>query len=484
MLNFSTVKKIHLIAVCGTGMGSLAGLLKQSGYDVSGSDQNVYPPMSDQLKAAGITLLEGYRPDNLTARWSEGPDLVIVGNAVSKDNPEVQAMQALKIPYCSMPEALREIFLKGKNPIVVTGTHGKTSTSALASWLLFSAGRDPGFFVGGVLGNFNKSCRIGTGPDFVVEGDEYDTAFFDKGPKFVHYAPARVILGPIEFDHADIYRDLAHVLESFQKLMTVMDPKALLVACADSPSTRQVASSFKGRVLWYGLGDPEACDLTARHIELKPGQTAFELIARRKSLGLVSSPMAGRHNVQNLLGVLGVLLDLGLTVSDIQKGLDSFKGIKRRQELRGRVGDVCVIDDFAHHPTAVAETIEAIRGAYPGFRLCAIFEPRSNSSQRNVFQHDYAKALSLADEVIVANLFKPKKVSDDIRLDPAVLVQELKTWAKQNGRSVEAHFIPAVPDIVSFLGQTLRDPTVILVMSNGGFDNIHQKILSMLEGHS
>ncbi|MDO8461944.1 MAG: UDP-N-acetylmuramate--L-alanine ligase [Deltaproteobacteria bacterium] len=473
-ISFEKVKKIHLIAVGGMGMGSLAGLLKEKGFEVSGSDANIYPPMSDQLQKLGVRLDEGYRAENLLPR----PDLVVVGNAVSKTNPEVVALLQNEIPYCSMPEALKEFFLKGKKSLVVAGTHGKTTTASILSWLLTEASLDPCCFVGGILKNFDRSYRFGNGPYCVTEGDEYDTAFFDKGPKFVHYNPYAVLLGPVEFDHADIYKDLPQVLDAFEKLIGVLPENGLLVASADNPNTISLAKKFKGNVITYGFS-PEA-QFRAESFSFGPAGgagptgTSFRLFKLDQFLGVIESPMMGEHNIQNLLGVIALLLQIGLSLDQMRRGLKTFQGVKRRQEVRGVVSDIVVIDDFAHHPTAIAETLKAIRARYKGYKLWALFEPRSNTSRRNTFQEEFASAFQGADQVVIADLYQPEKIPEGERLDISKLVGSLQI------KGIKARFLPTVDEIVATVRQEVSSHSVLLVMSNGGFGGIHDKLLISL----
>jgi len=488
---------IHLIAICGTAMGTLAGMLKEKGYTVTGSDENVYPPMSEMLAKWGIPILKGFRPENIKPR----PDLVIVGNAVSKTNPEVTAMLGAGIPYLSLPQALGRYFLEGKRSLVVTGTHGKTTTTSLLAWVLFDLGLDPSFLVGGIPQNFGASFRLGSGEFFVVEGDEYDTAFFDKGPKFLHYRPERVILTGVEFDHADIYRDLEHLMQSFRRLVELIPPGGRLYLCGDNENALKLKSLARCPVMTYGTEG--ACDLRAEQIRLGPSGVEFRLMRKNEDLGEFRSPLPGRHNLQNLLGVIAMILgmessletnppnppfskggkmgppplkkgDRGGFFHRLQSSILKFEGVRRRQEVRGVVRGVTVIDDFAHHPTAVAETIEAIRRRYPGQKVWAIFEPRSNTSRRAVFQKDFAKALALAGEVILAKVFMPEKVKDAPLLDEKQLAEDIQRLGTPVKEGLE------VDEIVEDIVPRVKEGDVLLVMSNGGFGNIHQKLLERL----
>lgn len=464
------IRHIHLIAVSGMGMGSLAGMLKQSGYKVTGSDTDTYPPMSDQLASLGIEVRLGYQPENLR----DNPDLVIVGNAVSRDNPEVKAMLDRGIKYLSFPQALSQFYLSGKNPLVVVGTHGKTTTASLSAWILESAGRDPGFLIGGVLKNFQSGCRLGRGNFFVVEGDEYDSAFFDKEPKFLHYRPQTAIITSIEFDHADIYRSLEEIKGSFKKFVGLLPEDGLLLACIDDPGVREIAGDARCPVEWYGFR-PEAL-WRAEEISFGEEGTNFSLYRGSKYLGRLQSPLAGEHNLLNLLGVIGLARSLGISLTEIQKGLKGFQGVKRRQEVKGIVNGITVIDDFAHHPTAVRKTIAAMKHKYPGRRLWAVFEPRTASSRRKVFQSQYPDAFLEADRIIIADVYKAERIEEKERFSPELVVKELVRKGK------EARHLRKVDDIVRYLRGNLHNGDTVLLMSNGDFGGIAEKLLSLLQG--
>ena len=434
-----------MVGICGTGMGSLALLLKEAGHHVTGSDENVYPPMSTQLENAGIEIIKDYQRSTINDQL----DLIIIGNVISRGNEEAEAVIESKIDYMSMPEALNQFFIKDKHSIVIAGTHGKTTTSTLCAWMLESAGLKPGFMIGGVGLNLGISARIAKGDYFVVEGDEYDTAFFDKGPKFLHYSPKSVILGPIEFDHADIYKNLDHVMGSFEKLVNIIPKDGLLVACADSENTMKIAAKAKCRVVEYSF-------------------SRFSRFSRSsRSNGL----LFGRHNRQNIAGVVTLLTELGIDQEKIKKGLETFKGIKRRQEIVGEVNGITIIDDFAHHPTSVKETIQSIRDRFPEKRIWAIFEPRSNTSQRKVFQKEFVDAFKKADISIIAGLHRPERLAPSERLDPQKLVQEIGNGAR---------YMPKVDEIIDFITQGAKSGDVILIMSNGSFDGIHTRLLKRL----
>ena len=460
--------KVHLVAICGTGMGALAGLLKEAGHEVQGSDRAFYPPMAERLQAWGIPTRQGFDPAHL----DPDTDLVIVGNVCRKDNPEAQAALQRGLSVMSFPQALSEFFIAGKTSVVVAGTHGKTTTAALLSYVLVEAGLDPSFLVGGIPQNFGKSFHLGQGEVFVVEGDEYDTAFFDKRPKFVHYRPKIVVLTAVEFDHADIYRDMEAYRAAFAGLMSLLPADGLLVACADDPEVNAVASAAPCRVVTYGLG-PGAIWSAA---DIQPGEdaTRFSLIRQGSHVGTVTLPLAGRHNVVNTLGVLAAAEALGVGVERAADHLTGFAGVARRMQVRGVVDGVTVIDDFAHHPTKVRETVRAARARYPRSHLVAVFEPRTATSRRKVFQEAYPASFAAADEVVVVPPFDAEKIPEAERFDSAALVAALQ----RNGQKAVLH--ENADEVVVALSSRLRQDTVVLIMSNGAFDNIHEKLLSAL----
>ena len=461
-------KHIHLTAACGMGMGAFAGLLVQSGYRVTGSDQNVYPPMSTQLINMGITLMSPYSPSNL----DDVPDLAIIGNAVKKDNVEAAAIMERNIPYMSFPEALQKFFLKDKTSLVVAGTHGKTTTSSMVSWILESSGRDPGFLIGGILKNFNKSCKLGSGKYFVVEGDEYDTAFFDKGPKFIHYEPSSVILTSVEFDHGDIYKDIEHIKSAFTKLIHLIPQSGYLIACRDFEHVREILPSASCNVDTYGFSD--GSDWTPANVVLGE-KSRFSVMYQGKKMGDIELSVPGKHNILNALGAAALLFRQGLTFDEISKALSLYLGVKRRQDVRGVAAGVTVIDDFAHHPTKVKATVSAIRAKYPDGRVWAIFEPRTNSSRRAFFQKDYVLSFDDADKIIVASVFHKEQIAENERFCSEKLVEDL------TARGCDAYYIPTTDEIVDFVKDRAAFGDVVLIMSNGGFDGIHDKILKALE---
>ncbi|CCQ91882.1 UDP-N-acetylmuramate:L-alanyl-gamma-D-glutamyl-meso-diaminopimelate ligase [Nitrospina gracilis 3/211] len=461
-------QSIYLIAVCGTGMASLAGLLKKAGHRVLGSDANIYPPMSTLLEQMGIEIRPGYKADNITGDI----DLVVVGNAVSKDNAEVLAVQQAGIPYISFPQALARFFLEGRTSLVVTGTHGKTTTTALLAWVFEAVGRKPGFMVGGWHKNFDSNHQVPQGDFFITEGDEYDTAFFDKGPKFLHYRPHGAILTGIEFDHADIYRDLDHIKDAFRRFVETVDPEGfLLVECADG-NIKDVLEGARCKVETYGFS--KDADWHIASFACTDGVSEFDLHHQGRYIARFSLPMIGRHNVLNCAAVIAVARNSGISVEEIASALPYFKGIKRRQEVVGEADGVVVIDDFAHHPTAIDLTLEAVKEAWPERTLWAVFEPRSATSKRNVFQSRFPDSFLKADRTVIAAVPAPEKIKDDERLDPAAIAEALKARGK------EAWHIESVAGIVDHIAQHHTSNDVVLVMSSGGFDGIHQKLLDRL----
>jgi UDP-N-acetylmuramate: L-alanyl-gamma-D-glutamyl-meso-diaminopimelate ligase len=460
--------KVHLVAICGTGMGALAGLLKEAGHEVQGSDRAFYPPMAERLQAWGIPTRQGFDPAHID------PDtvLVIVGNVCRKDNPEAQAALQRGLKVMSFPQALSEFFIAGKTSVVVAGTHGKTTTAALLSYVLVEAGLDPSFLVGGIPQNFGKSFHLGQGDVFVVEGDEYDAAFFDKRPKFVHYRPKIVVLTAVEFDHADIYPNMEVYRAAFATLLSLLPADGLLVACADDPEVTALAGKAPCRVVSYGFGPGAAWSAA----DIQPGEeaTRFSLIRDGRHVGRVTLPLAGRHNVANTLGVLAAAEAVGVDAKRAAAFLTGFAGIARRMQVRGVVDGVRVIDDFAHHPTKVRETVRAVRARYPRSHLVAVFEPRTATSRRKVFQEAYPASFAAADEVVVVPPFDAEKIPEAERFDSAALVAALR----QSGQT--AALYENADEVVAALSGRPGKDTVILVMSNGAFDNIHEKLLSTL----
>ncbi len=463
------VRSVHLIAVCGTAMGALAAMLKEIGLTVTGSDRNVYPPMSTFLDERRVRVMDGFSAAHLSHR----PDLVVVGNAVTRENPEAEAMRSMGLAYCSLPEALNHFAAAGKETLLVAGTHGKTTTSSLLAWLLHSAGLDPSFMIGGILNNFSGNYRIGGGRVFVVEGDEYDTAYFDKGPKFLHYRPQVAIVTGVEFDHADIFRDLDHVKRAFRRFLMRLAPQSQLLAYDADPNLMELLAEMPAcRVAHYGR--EVRSDWRLGNVRLADGETAFEVHHRGEPFGTFRTPMIGTHNLLNALAALAAAHYSGATASALAAGLAGFRGIKRRQEVRGVKNGVTVIDDFAHHPTAVRETVRAVREFYAGRRLVAVFEPRTNTSMRDVFQETYAACFDPADLVCIRKPPLLKKIPEGERFSSARLVADI---AK---RGTPAHYFEDTEAIVDFLLKETAANDVVLIMSNGGFDNIHARLLEAL----
>jgi UDP-N-acetylmuramate: L-alanyl-gamma-D-glutamyl-meso-diaminopimelate ligase len=471
----SPLRTIHIMGICGTAMGSLAAMLVDAGYQVTGSDAGVYPPMSDVLAGLGIQVMEGFEASNLDHR----PDLVVVGNVVRAVYGEAQALLDSDLTYCSFPQLLGAMFLEDTRSLVLAGTHGKTTTTAIATWLLESAGRSPGYLVGGVAANFDRTARScgaaeGVPRHFVIEGDEYDTAFFDKQPKFVHYRPRTALLTSVEFDHADIYRDLDHVKSAFRRFVGLIpEDDGCLVAFWDDENVREVCAEARCELRRYGPG----CAWDGRVVKVDPsaGTMRFEVSHQGRSYGIFESCMVGEHNLWNQVGVVAALDREGVDPAEMAKGFASFRGIKRRQELRGVVGDVAVLDDFAHHPTAVELTLQAIKLRFAGRRLWGVFEPRSNTSRRAFFQERYADAFGAADLVIIADPGRKDALPREELFHPAQLVSDLL------GRGIEALHIPTPEEIAAVVAANVMPGDVVAVMSNGSFGGLHDKLLAALE---
>jgi UDP-N-acetylmuramate: L-alanyl-gamma-D-glutamyl-meso-diaminopimelate ligase len=465
------VTNVHLIGICGTAMATLAALLKQKGFNVRGSDQNVYPPMSTFLADEQIPAFSGYSAAHITAEL----DLVVIGNAISRGNPEVEEVLDRKIRYCSLPEALREHFLWGARSIVVAGTHGKTTTTSMIGWLLTHAGLDPNVFVGGIaenLGTAGSSYRVGGGRAFVLEGDEYDSAFFDKTAKFLKYLPDLVAVGNIEFDHADIYEDLDAVRLSFRRLVNLIPQGGLLVVGADCPDALALKPLARCPVETFGLA--EDADWQAADVRFEAGTSVFRVRRQGRPFGSFALPALGLHNVRNALAALAIGTAEGASPEALAEGLRRFKGVRRRLEALKTVAGVTVFDDFAHHPTAVAETLGALRLALPGARIWAVFEPRSASSCRRVFQKQFARAFEAADEVLLAPVYR-SGLPDAERLSVDELVADLNTGGTR------ARHMPDIDRIVKTIVAERRPGDVVVLMSNGGFGGIRGKLLHALE---
>lgn len=459
---------VHFMGICGTAMASLAGLMKDRGFKVTGSDQNVYPPMSTQLERIGISIMEGYKKENLTPR----PDLVIVGNVISRTHEEAQALLATDIPYTSLPQAMGEFVIADRHSIVVAGTHGKTTTTSLVSWIAQACGHEPGFLIGGIPKNFDRSYQLPRGNWFVIEGDEYDTAFFDKVPKFVHYRARTAILTSVEFDHADIYKDLDAVKAAFTRLLESL-PAAdgLLVANAEDANIASILSKTRSRVVTFGL---HRGDYQAKGVVVSSGGVEFDVAARGALLTRLRLNMIGDYNVKNALAAFATAMELGWPMETAKKAIAEFQGVKRRQEIIGTPNDIVVIEDFAHHPTAVRGTIEAVQARYPNGTTFSVFEARSATSRRNVFQEDYAEALSVAQVLLLPPPFNQGGIPEEQRFSTERLVADLKK------RGTDVELCESVDAIVERLGARAKPGDVILIMSNGGFGGIYEKLLRRL----
>jgi len=467
----AAVKHVHLVAVGGVGMGALAGMFKQRGLRVTGSDEQLYPPMSLILDRLGIEVRSGYRPENL----DDNPDFVVIGNKVSRSNQEAAVVLERGLPYVSFPEALSHFFIAGRRSLVVAGTHGKTTSTAMLAWVLEAAGRDPSLMVGGESLDFGGNFKLGSGEFFVVEGDEYDSAFFDKGPKFLHYRPDAVLLTAVEFDHADIYRDLDAVKDAFRHLVQIIPAGAPLVVASDFPHALDCIRGSTAAIATFGVDDGAMWRVA--NLSDSGGLTRFGIQGQNGMEGLLELPQPGAINARNALGVYVLARELGLGHAEIASALQRFAGVRRRQELVGELGGVVLIDDFAHHPTAVAGTLAALRQRYADRRLWALFEPRSNTSRRKVFQQDYRDALGQADRVVVAAVFHKDtdRVSAAELFSPSQLVEELN----HSGRV--ASTAESTDVIVKLVEREVADGDVIVMMSNGDFGGLRQRLLEVLE---
>lgn len=463
-----SVKSVHLIAVCGTAMGALACMFKEMGYAVTGSDHHVYPPMSDFLRDRGIVVQEGFKAAHLAHR----PDLVVVGNAVRRDNPEAVALTAMGLPFCSMPMAINRFAAAGKRQIVITGTHGKTTTSAFIAWLLHCAGLDPSFLIGGIVTDFDSNFRVGKGAWMVLEGDEYDTAFFDKGPKFLHYTPHTAVLTSIEFDHADIFTDLDHIKRAFRTFVSRLSPEAALVAFDQDVNVDEISAVAPCPLISYGFR-PDA-DWSLGDIAVAPPFTRFDVRHQGTHYARFKTRMIGRHNLTNLLAGVAVAHRLGIAPEVTARALESFAGVRRRQQVRGVKNDIVVLDDFAHHPTAVRETVQAVKTFYGERRLIAVFEPRTNSSRRNIFQSVYPTSFDAADEICIRQAPMLEQIPPEQRFSSTRLVADLQARGKQ------AQCFADTDLLLEWLVAQARPGDVVLIMSNGGFDNIHTRLLEGL----
>jgi UDP-N-acetylmuramate: L-alanyl-gamma-D-glutamyl-meso-diaminopimelate ligase len=461
---FSEIRSVHFVGICGTAMASAAAAMQEKGYRVSGSDQNVYPPMSTFLAGRNIPVMSGYREENLR----HNPDLVVIGNAISRGNPEAEITLEQKLRYCSLPELLKEFFIRGKRSLVVSGTHGKTTTTSLLTWVFEHNGFNPSYLIGGIPNNLQQGARFTDSEFFIIEGDEYDTAFFDKRSKFVHYLPETVIINNLEFDHADIFENLGAIQVSFKRLINIIPRNGLLLANGDEPNLSGLLNIKHCPVKRFGL--EAGNDLHARKLRFIETSSEFELNG-----AIYRVPLSGELNVRNALAVVACAQHYGLSQAQIQSAFDTFQGVKRRLELRGTSAGIAVIDDFAHHPTAIRETMRALRHRFPGKRVWAIFEPRSNTTRRNVFQAELREALALADGIAVAQVARLEMLQPHERLNPEQLISELQAAGKP------AFYLPDADTIVEQLAGMVTPGDVVCVFSNGGFGGIHDKLLARFQ---
>jgi len=450
-------------------MASLAGMLKQRNFRVTGSDAAAYPPMSDFLSSLGIPVAQPFAAENLKPR----PDLVVVGNAISRGNIELEHVLDERIPFCSLPQILHDEFLLGKEVLVVAGTHGKTTTTSMLSWIFESAGMQPSFLIGGIAENFGSSFQLGQGRYFILEGDEYDTAFFDKGPKFLHYFPDGVILTSVEFDHADIYKDLDAVETAFRRLVNLVPRRGRIVAFDAGESVERCLARAFCPVERYGSSARAGWRVS--DLRLDPTKTSWSVLREGKPLADFEFALAGEYNVWNATAAAAMAASCGISTEAIANALKTFKSVKRRLEVRAQVNGITVIEDFAHHPTAIAGTLTALRSRYPGARLWAILEPRSNTLRRNVLQKDLAKSLALADEAVIAGVFKSEAIPEAERMDVSALVALIKSQGKS------ARVVPDVDGIVQSIAPEMRPGDVVAILSNGGFGGIYEKLPQRLQ---
>jgi UDP-N-acetylmuramate: L-alanyl-gamma-D-glutamyl-meso-diaminopimelate ligase len=459
----------HLSGIGGAAMAPLAGMLAESGHRVTGSDAGVYPPASTLLDSLGIRWTNGFDAANL----DPAPDIVVLGNALSRGNPEVEAVLDRKIPYRSLPQALEEFFLPGHDSLVVTGTHGKTTTTSMLSWILHRAGRHPNFLIGGVAENFGRSFGLGGGDEFVLEGDEYDSAFFDKGPKFLHYHPREIIVTSLEFDHADIYENLAAIELQFRRLVNLVPRSGRIVAWGESETVRGVTQKAYCPVETYGFSP--GVDWLAGDLEIIDGETRFRVSRQGKEVACVRMALAGRHNVLNAVAAIAIAHGRGVSGDAVADAMASFRGVLRRLEVKGETSGVLVVDDFAHHPTAIRATIDAARHRWPGRRLWAVFEPRSNTMRRRVFENDLAASLIAADAAVLGAVNRANLLSDQERMSPARVLEAIRLAGRQ------AEGFDSAEEIAEYLSAHTREGDLVLVMSNGSFDGLCGKLLGKLQ---
>ncbi len=458
----ATPRHIHFLGICGTAMGAVAAAMRDSGYTVTGQDDNVYPPMSTYLEAKGIAVTKGFRPEDIPAA-----DLIVIGNAMSRGNPAVESVLNRKLLYLSLPETLKQFVLRGRSNLVVTGTHGKTTTTSMLAWIFEHAGLAPGYLIGGIPANLGQGACLRDSSHFIIEGDEYDTAFFDKRSKFVHYLPELIIVNNIEFDHADIYNNLEEIKTSFRRLLNIAPSEGLVLINGDDNNARDVAKTCPAPVVEVGFS--ETCKNRIDRVTHSPDGSSFDLLGTRFHI-----PMSGDFNIRNAAMAASAAIHYGISSQDIATALASFKGIRRRQEIRGTVRGITIIDDFGHHPTAIRETLTALRKKFGPAKLWALFEPRSNTTRRAVFQHELPTAFSIADGVMISRVARLELLAPEDRLDPERVVADIASSGKP------AFYEDTADDIVERLKPLAKEGDVVIVFSNGGFDGIHQKLLDRL----
>jgi len=462
----SSIRSVHFVGVGGTAMASAAVAMHERGFLVTGSDVNVYPPMSDFLAERKIPVMQGYAEANL----SHKPDLVVIGNAISRGNPEAEAVLDRKLRYCSLPELLKEYFIRGKRSLVVTGTHGKTTTTSLLAWVFEHNGLNPSFLIGGIPRNLGQGARFTDYDWFIIEGDEYDTAFFDKRSKFVHYLPEVAVINNLEFDHADIFPALADIQLAFKRFINLIPRGGLLLANGDEPNLAPLLNVTHCPVKQFGLGTSN--EIRASGLTLHPEHSEFLLDDLHFDI-----PLTGELNVRNALAVVACARHCGLTSVQIQSAFSTFRGVARRMDVRGEAGGVTVVDDFGHHPTAIRETLRALRVKFPGRRIWAVFEPRSNTTRRNIFQNELVEALERADRVVVSEVARIEQLKPEERLNPGKLMHDLKMAGKP------AAYLPTADSIIEHIALDALTGDVVCVFSNGGFDGIHGKLLRRFTEH-
>jgi UDP-N-acetylmuramate: L-alanyl-gamma-D-glutamyl-meso-diaminopimelate ligase len=464
--------RVHFIGICGTAMASLAGMLKQRGLEVTGSDAAAYPPMADFLVTLQIPVFQPYAEANLTPR----PDFVVVGNAISRGNPELEHVLDQRIPLRSLPQTLAEFFLRDREPVVIAGTHGKTTTTSMLAWIFQVAGREPSFLVGGIAENFSSSFALGKGRQFILEGDEYDSAFFDKGPKFLHYLPDSVILTSVEFDHADIYADLEAVKTAFRRLVNLVPRRGRIVAWDGDANVDECTACAFCPVERYGFG--ARADWRIADLRFEGERTRWRVLRGGQPWAELEFSLAGEYSVLNATAAAAMAAGHGIEADLVARALKSFQSVKRRLEVKAVVNGVTILDDFAHHPTAIAGTLKALRVRYPGARLWAIFEPRSNTLRRKVFEQDLIRSLALADQVVIADVFRPEAIPEGQRLSVAGVVEGIVHAGKA------ARALADADAIVAAVAPELKSGDVVAILSNGGFGGIYEKLPKRLESHS